>query len=57
MPAPKLSIGENFKVGPPAFSFQGNEATMQKGSQTFEFVVTPLQAGLLDIPPVDLFLF
>ena len=57
MPAPKLSIGENFKVGPPAFSFQGNEATLQKGSQTFEFVITPLQAGLLNIPPVDFSFF
>lgn len=57
MPAPKLSIGENFKVGPPAFSFEGNEATMQKGSQTFEFVVTPLQAGLIDIPSVDFSFF
>uniref|UniRef100_UPI00389A7EB8 BatD family protein n=1 Tax=Candidatus Chordibacter forsetii TaxID=3381758 RepID=UPI00389A7EB8 len=57
MPAPKLSIGENFKVGPPAFSFQGNEVTMQKGSQTFEFVITPLQAGLLDIPPVTFSFF
>jgi hypothetical protein len=57
MPAPKLSIGENFKVGPPSFSFQGNEVTMQKGSQTFEFIITPMQAGLLEIPPVTFSFF
>ena len=30
---------------------------MQKGSKTFEFVVTPLQAGLIDIPSVDFSFF
>ena len=53
MPAPDLSFGKSFKVGPPAFSFDGNENTKQNGSQTFEFIVTPLQAGLLEIPPVS----
>lgn len=53
MPAPDLSLGESFKVGPPAFSFEGNQNSKQEGAQTFEFIVTPLQAGLLEIPPVS----
>ena len=40
-------------MGPPAFSFEGNENTKRQGSQTFEFIVTPLEAGLIEIPPVS----
>ena len=53
MPSPKLLLGDKFKVGPPAFSFEGNENTKQQGSQTFEFIVTPLEAGLIEIPPIS----
>tara|TARA_B100002019_G_scaffold193309_1_gene167305 strand:+ start:2820 stop:4610 length:1791 start_codon:yes stop_codon:yes gene_type:complete len=53
MPSPKLLLGDKFKVGPPAFSFEGNENTKQQGTQTFEFIVTPLEAGLIEIPPVS----
>ncbi len=53
MPAPNLSFGEQFKVGPPAFSFEGNENTKQQGTQSFEFIITPLQAGLIEIPPIS----
>ncbi len=52
IPAPSLSLGEEFKVGPPAFSFEGDMNTKHSGTQTFEFIITPLQAGLLEIPPV-----
>ena len=52
IPAPSLSLGEEFKVGPPAFSFEGDMNTKYSGIQTFEFIITPLQAGLLEIPPV-----
>jgi len=53
MPAPDLSFGDKFKVGPPAFSFSGNSMTKQEGSQTFEYIVTPLEAGILEIPPIS----
>lgn len=52
IPAPSPSLGEEFKVGPPAFSFEGEMNTKHSGSQTFEFIITPLQAGLLEIPPI-----
>jgi hypothetical protein len=53
MPAPILALGEDFKSGPPAFSFEGNEKTKQQGAQIFEYIVTPLKAGILEIPPVS----
>ena len=53
MPAPVLSLGKDFKSGPPAFSFDGNEKTKQQGAQIFEYIVTPLKAGILEIPPVS----
>ena len=57
MPAPKLLLGDNFKVGPPAFSFEGNENTKHSGTQSFEYIVTPLKAGLIDIPEVSFSFF
>ena len=57
MPAPKLFLGDNFKVGPPAFSFEGNENTKHSGTQSFEYIVTPLKAGLIDIPKVSFSFF
>ena len=40
MPAPILNSDSNFKIGPPAFSFEGNEITMHEGKQLFEYILT-----------------
>ena len=53
MPAPILNSNENFKIGPPAFSFEGNEITMHEGKQSFEYILSPLKAGLLSIPAIS----
>ena len=53
MPAPTIISNENFKIGPPAFSFEGNEITMHEGKQSFEYILTPLKAGLLTIPAIS----
>ena len=52
MPAPEMPSSDKLKVGPPAFSFKGNESTKFEGIQSFEYVVTPLSAGRIDIPAV-----
>lgn len=52
MPAPNLAFSKDFKVGPPAFSFSGNLKTKHEGTQSFEYIVTPLSPGLLNIPEV-----
>lgn len=52
MPAPILNSDSNFKIGPPAFSFEGNEITMYEGKQHFEYILTPLKAGLINIPAI-----
>ena len=57
MPAPKVSLGQDFKIGPPAFSFSGNELTKHSGSQSFEYIITPLNAGLLEVPPITFSFF
>ena len=57
IPAPSLSLGEAFKAGPPAFSFEGDMNTKHSGTQTFEFIITPLQVGLLEIPSVTFSFF
>lgn len=53
MPAPKLASSKNFKVGPPSFSFSANSQTALDGTQSFEYVLTPLTAGLLEVPTVN----
>ena len=50
MPAPLLKQSSDFKIGPPAFSFTGNDQTKHQGEQNFEYVLTPLSAGLLNTP-------
>ena len=50
MPAPIFEPSSKFKVGPPAFSFSGNKQTKFEGTQNFEYVITPLAAGLIKIP-------
>ena len=57
MPAPPVSLGEDFKVGPPAFSFDGSTSTLHQGVQSFEYVITPLRPGLLEIPPIPFSFF
>ena len=52
MPAPDLNSNSNFKIGPPAFSFEGNEITMHEGKQLFEYILTPLKPGLISIPVI-----
>jgi len=53
MPAPTLPESDRFRSGPPAFSFEGNQITRHQGSQSFEYVLTPLTAGLLDVPTMQ----
>ena len=53
MPAPVLYSDNDFKIGPPAFSFEGNEITMYEGKQRFEYILTPLKAGLISIPAIS----
>ncbi len=50
MPAPSFEKNKDFKIGPPAFSFEGNMQTKFEGTQNFEYVITPLSPGLLQIP-------
>ena len=53
MPAPNFESNSDFKIGPPAFSFEGNELTKHQGKQRFEYILTPLSPGLLKIPAVS----
>ena len=53
MPAPDLKSDKNFKIGSPAFIFDGNEATKFEGIQKFEYILTPLNPGLLEIPSLS----
>lgn len=53
VPAPEINSSDKFKIGPPAFSFEGNQLTKHEGKQSFEYIVTPLTAGLLKIPPIE----
>jgi hypothetical protein len=50
MPAPSFEKNKDFKIGPPAFSFQGDMQTKFEGTQNFEYVITPLTPGLLKVP-------
>ena len=52
IPAPGIEPTSDFKIGPPAFAFSGNERTKHEGEQSFEYVITPLKPGLLEIPKV-----
>jgi len=53
MPAPAFPESDRFRTGPPAFSFEGNQITKYQGSQSFEYVLTPLTAGLLEVPTMQ----
>jgi hypothetical protein len=52
MPAPELKSNINFKIGPPAFSFEGDQVTKHMGKQSFEYILTPLNPGLIEIPSI-----
>ena len=52
IPAPELLSNKEFKVGPPAFLFEGNQETKFEGKQNFEFIITPLKEGSLDLPSI-----
>ena len=52
MPAPEIPSSDNFKVQPPAFSFEGDENLKHEGTQRFEYVFTPLSPGKLEIPAI-----
>ena len=53
MPAPSLEADKDFKVGPPAFLFEGDSQTKFEGTQNFEYVITPIKSGLLNIPELN----
>jgi hypothetical protein len=53
VPAPEINSNQKLKIGPPSFSFEGNQITKHEGKQSFEYIVTPLVAGLLEIPPIE----
>ncbi len=53
IPAPNLESNENFKVGPPAFFYEGDEETKFEGKQNFEYIITPLKAGNLSLPKIN----
>ena len=57
MPAPELSLGDHFKVGPPTFSFEGDELTKYRGSQKFEYFINPSKAGLMEVPAIPFSFF
>jgi hypothetical protein len=52
MPAPELKSNINFKIGPPAFAFEGDQVTKHMGKQSFEYILTPLNPGLIEIPSI-----
>jgi hypothetical protein len=57
IPAPEIISSEELKVGPPAFLFEGDQETKYDGKQNFEFVITPLKAGSLELPPINFSFF
>lgn len=57
MPAPTIKLSDSFKIGPPNFKFTGDELTKHKGTQDFEYVLTPLKSGSLEIPSLSFSFF
>ena len=53
IPAPIIESNDKFKIGPPAFFFEGNQETKFEGKQKFEYIITPLKAGELSIPSIN----
>ena len=52
MPAPEIDSSDKLKIGPPAFSFEGDENLRYEGIQRFDYVATPLQPGKIEIPAI-----
>lgn len=51
MPAPEFPASEDLRISRPAFlPFEGDENRKLEGAQGFEYVVTPLRPGNLEIP-------
>ena len=57
IPAPEIKSDDKLKVGSPKFSFEGNEMTKHEGMQSFEYILTPLTPGLIEVPPVEFSFF
>jgi len=57
IPAPEIKSSDKLKVGSPKFSFEGNEITKHEGMQSFEYILTPLTPGLIEVPPVEFSFF
>ncbi len=57
IPAPEIKSSDKLKVGSPKFSFAGNEITKHEGMQSFEYILTPLTPGLIEVPPVEFSFF
>jgi hypothetical protein len=57
IPAPEIKSSEKLRVGSPKFSFEGNEITKHEGMQSFEYILTPLTPGLIEVPPVEFSFF
>lgn len=53
MPAPEFPESDDLRISRPAFlPFEGDENRKLEGAQGFEYVVTPLRPGNLEIPPL-----
>lgn len=57
IPAPGIKPSDKLKVGSPKFSFAGNEITKHEGMQSFEYILTPLTPGLIEVPPIEFSFF
>ncbi len=57
IPAPRVNPNDKLKVGSPKFSFEGNEITKHEGMQSFEYILTPLTPGLIEVPPIEFSFF
>ena len=57
IPAPEIKSSDKLRVGSPKFSFEGNELTKHEGMQSFEYILTPLTPGLIEVPPVEFSFF
>ncbi len=57
IPAPEIKSSDKLRIGSPKFSFEGNEITKHEGMQSFEYILTPLTPGLIEVPPVEFSFF
>ena len=52
IPAPVIQSNKNFKVSSPVFLFDGDKTMKFEGVQKFEYILTPLRQGKLEVPSV-----